>query len=322
MSDDRIDPETLAAFLDGTATPEERDGVFRTLAHSKEAHASFLEAAAIHRELSAETPDVTPGAGASAAAVAAEPPRPSAQETAHARWFRRWHLLPVVIAAGLAAILLARNTRNPGSSAAIQLAQATRLTRTSGSGTLGRALGETWAEPPWSTVRGAESTMASRRLAFRAGVRYAELEAAAQASDTTAVARSAELLAQLLSSTEGAAPIAANFRDLGGSAEFGGRSERAASAGQLRELLGAGDWFDLGVWTETARLAAAARETSFFDAGGRGVATLRRIVGSGGGDAGPVTDELRPFLAGRTWSPDDMADAARAINAAMTAAAR
>lgn len=333
MSDERIDPETLAAFLDGTASPEEREGVLRTLARSREAYASFIEASAIHRELAGEAPAVAPAAPVAATtaplAASVEPTRSSARETAKARWFRQWYVTPALLAAGIAAILIVRAIAGPGTGQdMIQLAQATSLTQERGSGALARGVGDLWDQPPWSVVRGSEPNLATRTAAVRSGARYAELEAAAQAADSTAVSRSSESLAQLLSTVEGAAPIAASVRDLARSPEFGGRAQRAAIAGQLRSLLDAEDWFDLGVWAETARLAVAARDTVFFDPSGRAVLELRRILGShdatstNDADWAPVVDALRPLDTGRAWTRDQLAEAGRAIDAAISTAAR
>jgi hypothetical protein len=327
VSDERIDPETLAAFLDGTASPEEREGVLRTLSRSKEAYASFLEASAIQRELAAETPAVAPAAPV---AASVEPPRSPAREAANARWFRRpRYVTPALLAAGVAAIMVVRGIGGPVGQGAIQLAQATSLTQERGSGALARGLGDAWDQPPWAVVRGSESSLATRSVAVRSGARYAELEAAAQAADSAAVSRSAESLAQLLSSVEGAAPIAASVRDMARPPDFGGRAQRATVAGQLRALLGAEDWFDLGVWTETARLAVAARALAFFEPGGRGVAELQRILQphiaesrSDSAEWGPVIEALRPLIAGRVWSPNELPAIEARVRVAMEAAAR
>ena len=327
MSDDRIDPETLAAFLDGTASPEEREGVLRTLARSKEAYASFLEASAIQREIAAEAPAIVP---VPPVATSVATPGSTAREAANARWFRRrWYVTPGLLAAGLAAILVVRGIGGPVDQGTIQLAQATSLTQERGSGALARALGDAWDQPPWSVVRGSESNLAARTVAVRSGARYAELEAAAQAADSTAVTRSAESLAQLLSSVEGAAPIAASVRDMARPPNFGGRAQRATAAVQLRALLGAEDWFDLGVWTETARLAVAARALAFFESGGRGVAELQRILRphiaesrSDSAEWAPIIEALRPLIDDRAWLPNDLPTIEQSVRAAMEAAAR
>ena len=332
MSDERIDPETLAAFLEGRVSPEEREAVLRTLARSKEAYASFMEASAIHRELADSSPI---SAGAAVVPPPAAPDRlvagsvgGTAREAANARWFRPRRFAPILIAAGFFAILIARGgTRRAAEDEAIRLAQGTTLTTDRGSGTLTRTLGDTWDQPPWSIVRGGETTSADRALAVRAGVRFAEFEIAAQLADSTAATSSAQSIAQLLSNTEGAAPIAATFRDLASAPSFGGRSQRATSAGQLRALLGTPDWFDLGVWAGTARLAALAGDTAFFAPGSRGTSSLRRLLeGHTGNQASdewrPVVNALQPVLMDRVRRRDELAEVGRAVDSAIAEAAR
>ena len=321
MSDERIDPETLAAFLDGTASPQEREGVLRTLARSPAAYADFLEASAIHRELSGHAP--THGH--------VEPAGAPAGGAAKRGWPRRgWYFAPALLAAALVAVIVMRRTGiSPAIPESIQLVQSTSLTRERGPGSVGRALGEDWDRPPWSAVRGAEPTSATDALAFRSGARYAELELAAQAADSAGVVRAAEALERLLSTIEAGGPVGASFRDFAGSPDFGGPSRRAATARQTRALLGADDWFDLGVWAETARLTLAARDVSFFATGSRGSRAVRRIVQphleaqpAADGEWAPVVDAVRPLLVDRSWSPNDIPELERIVRAAISAAAR
>jgi hypothetical protein len=180
LSDERIDPETLAAFFDGTASSEERDSVMRTLARSKEAYASFLEAAAVYREMedatAADGPGqigVVRGAGGSG--------------TARAKPARRWIIGPLLVAAGIVTVLFLSRSNASNDAAAIRLAQDTRLTRELGSGSLARSFGSAWDQPPWSVARGSEASLPPGPRAVRAGARYAELEVAAQAADTDAM---------------------------------------------------------------------------------------------------------------------------------------
>ena len=322
MSDDRIDPETLAAFFDGTASEEEREGVMRTLARSKEAYASFIEAAAVHRALQDEMPA---RASTDSIGLVGGPTASSTKPT------RRWLIAPLLLAAGIAGVIVFSRFDGSATQGAIQLAQNTRLTRDEGSGSLARAFGETWDQPPWSVARGSEASLPSRPRAVRAGARYAELELAAQAADTAAVLRAAEALGQLLAPVEAGAPVAAEFQELSRAPDFGGPPRRSATAGRLRALLGAEAWFDLGVWTETARLAVAARDVAFFDRNGPAVAELRRIMSTDGGRVTgpadstswePVARALEPLLAERSWTTGDLDAIDRAIRTTMAVAAR
>jgi hypothetical protein len=211
---------------------------------------------------------------------------------------------------------------------AIQLAQTTSLTRDRGSGSLARALGADWDRPPWSVVRGADSPLASRPLAFRAGARYAQLEMATQTADSTEVGRATEAIAQLVGTVEAGAAVAARFRDLARRPEFGGSTSRAQTARQTRALLGEPDWFDLGTWAETARLSLSARNVGFFAPDSPATRELRRIVGphvdgKSSADAAwvPVVDAIRPLRSARSWSPNDIPVLDQIVRAVIAAAA-
>lgn len=314
VNDDRIDPELLAAFLEGNATPEERDRIMRTLSTSNAAYAELMEAAAVQRELT----------DAPSPAVAPPPPplpgeRPPAQRTRGLRY-----VIPVLLAAGLAFVAISRWSGFGGGAASmVQLAQSTSLTPSTGSGALARTLGDTWSDAPWSGTRGSDAPAVTRARAFRAGARYAELEIAAKAADSTAVLQTVAAMTDVLASTEGGGPFIAMFRAFATSADFGGASQRGDAAKQLREFLGATDWFDLGVWTETARLAIATKQVAFFEPKGRAIAELRRVLQPHIDDAGPdaatwtaVRDALTPVIAGSTWTVNDLETLGAAVQAA------
>ena len=323
MSNERIDPETLAAFFDGTASLEERDSVMRTLARSKEAYASFLEAAAVYREV--EGPTAAAGPGQIGVVRGA-----GGSGTARAKPARRWIIGPLLVAAGIVAVLLLTRSNGSDDAAAIRLAQDTRLTRESGPGSLARSFGSGWDQPPWSVARGSEASLPRGPRAVRAGARYAELEVAAQAADTNAVRLATETIGQLMASVEAGAPVSAMFRELSGAPDFGGRARRAVAAANLRSSLGADTWFDLGVWGEMARLAVAARDVAFFAPDGPAIAELRRIVRVGGRAAAPadsaawasVATALQPLLSDRAWTVNDLDVIDRTVGSAMAIAAR
>src|SRR5471030_1427546 len=104
-SKDIIDPETLAALLDGTLSADERSRVLATLARSDESHEDFLEAAALLKELN----------GDSEGEPLTSPPidlRLSLRRTP-ATW-RRYALaagIPALAAAGIVSIVIASKDR-------------------------------------------------------------------------------------------------------------------------------------------------------------------------------------------------------------------
>src|SRR5688500_10690009 len=95
MSESSIPPETLAAFLDGMLSSEDRERVLVTLARSDEAYGDFVEAIAIAKALdAAEQPAVRPW-------------------RAPSRWRRTaWMAIPAVSAAGV--LFLVTNRRPAG----------------------------------------------------------------------------------------------------------------------------------------------------------------------------------------------------------------
>lgn len=323
MSDERINPETLAAFFDGTASLEERDSVMRTLARSKEAYASFLEAAAVYREM--EDPTAADGPGQIGVVRGS-----GGSGTARAKPARRWIIGPLLIAAGIVTVLFLTRSNASNDAAAIRLAQDTRLTHESGPGSLARSFGSAWDQPRWSVARGSEASLPPGPRAVRAGARYAELEVAAQAADTDAVRLATETIGQLMASVEAGAPVSAMFRELSRAPDFGGRARRAVAAAELRSSLGADVWFDIGVWSEMARLAVAARDVAFFAQDGPAIAELRRIVRAGGRAAPPgdgaawasVATALQPLLSDRAWTVNDLDVIDRTVGSAMAVAAR
>ena len=164
MSEERIDPETLAAFLEGGLAPAERERVVRALAESPDAYADFIEAAAVAREVDADAD--APVAPATVVPINASKSRRTS-----------WYLGSVLLAAGIAAIVVAK--RGPASATdagtAIMLAQATHVVPVH-SGAVATILGESWDQPPWSVARSGESGAGDAARAFRAGARYAEME--------------------------------------------------------------------------------------------------------------------------------------------------
>jgi hypothetical protein len=246
VSDERIDPETLAQFLDGRLPPAERERVLQALGDSPDAYGDFLEAAAVTAALEAEKAEG--GAEVPAMRAAARPPHRG----------RLWYAIPALLAAGLVAFIVLRRTSDVPRSGVLVLAQATHIVP-AGAGPVAARLGDSWSEPQWSVSRGAADALSDRARAFRAGVRVAELEVAGQAGDSASVHRIAGSLIALLSGAQVATPVITQL------SEFSQPSAgtRAALAGQIRSVLGAPANFDAGVWTETARLSLLAGDSRY-----------------------------------------------------------
>jgi hypothetical protein len=309
VSDERIDPETLAAFLEGGLAPAERERVMRALAESPEAYADFTEAAAVARDV-----DVT----------ANTPLEPATVVPIQAAKARRtsWYVAPILLAAGIAAVVVVKRGAGVGANtgAAIMLAQATHVVP-GPSGAVTTTLGESWDQPPWSVARGGESGAGDAARAFRAGARYAEMEVAVRAADSAATTRLAETLARAAESVDAGGPIAAQLRDVRVTTTA---ADRARVAARLRSVLGASATFDAGVWTETARLSLLSNRLDFFGPENLPMTELRRLIMEleKSPSEASLADALRPIASGRNWSEAGKGELAAAIDAAIAAGAK
>lgn len=247
VTEPRMDPETLAAFLEGKLAPQERARVLAQLAASPADTAQLLEAARVRAALEA----------ASASSGAFEAPRKA-----------RWPMIVTALAAVLiAAIAIGRFSR-PRSPEILVLASALRVPDT----------GTDWSAPPWDIERGAPGSLSEQATVFRIGARLVDLEVAAGGPDTTAARRITRDLVTLVSRLPAGGPAAAHFDRLGidAGAVLSAR-QRATAARAVRELVEGSPWLDLGGWLEAARIAGAAGDSVFFASGSKAHSILTRL---------------------------------------------
>ncbi|NOT06772.1 MAG: hypothetical protein HOP28_01065 [Gemmatimonadales bacterium] len=268
MSEDRIDPETLAAFLDGRLSPAERARVLKIVAEDPEGYDLLADATRLKAELETD---------------AGRTMRPMVGKRATG-W--RWWLvaLPAAIAAGLAAVALWPKT--DGEFSPVELAARVRVVGAAGEGSLAARLGPTWDQPGWSVSRGEGEDVIEPARAFRLGVRATDVEIALGAGDTVALRPVAAELAELAAGVDGGAAAAALYRGIVARGPSTPLAERAEAAAAVRSLMADSPWFDLGAWTEAARVALAAGEDGFVRRSGREVRRLiERLVARRDGEA-------------------------------------
>lgn len=286
-----LDPEVLAALLEGTLSARERGEVLEHLAQSPDDFEAFVEAASVLRDLDDD---------AGAAPVPPTPPTTSSP-TREIRPARRWLPGPKLwlpLAALLAGVLVvSRVVLSGGAPTPVALLERDPLVR---SGSLAATLGPDWSQPGWSVQRGGGQSLAEQRRDFRIGVRLAGLDAALDAGDARAVQQVAPQLISLLEEVgPGAGPAARFYRRLNELATQGDpRREpdlEAQAAADLVDALQDSPWFGLGVWVEQARLATLARRTEFFaDPDARAVLEdLIESVGRQSGSGARVAGSLR-----------------------------
>lgn len=303
VTSERLDEETVAAFLDGTLPEMERARVLRALAENPEAYAEFIDAARVAAQARDEVDN---------ASIPLVRPR---------RW--RYNAIlggSLLAAAGIVGVVFV--SRGGPRLDTIDMVQGARLATARGAGSVEQTLGSDWSQPAWSVVRGSGAGTSSPGTAARVGARFAQLEYAAAASDSVAWSSAAATLSDLMTSIEGTGPIVEQLR--GASVPDG--DERASMGRQLRELTAAPSGFDIGAWLETARLAAVSGQGSFFRADGPGIAALTEITSALERDtsAGPwsgVLGQARELHALAGPAPD-LQLVRRVVDAAMAAIPR
>jgi hypothetical protein len=303
--DESVAIERLEALVDGTVPRGERSELLAAVARSPEATARLADMLATLRETEHLSPE-----------------RERIRQRAHRRVRIKWPLLWLVTglaAAGIATVVLRSSTTRV--LPVVVLARES-VSRQSPSTSL--ALGE-WNRAP-SVSRGSAPAGGATARLFSLGVRFAQLEWAAVQSDSGAM--SAALLALRLEA-------AANPRALGAVMIVENQAERAPErdrlARNLRETEATvwGGWFDLGVWTELARLETltqdSTRAQAFFSADGQGMRVLRDLLREAreNGRASTETISVLTELAEHP-SPDRQALAAirRQLEQAIAAGAR
>ncbi len=259
MSQAPIDPEELAAFIDGRLDATHRGRVLERLAESPEAYELYVE--------SLRTLD-----GPEGMSLQASPDddgrATGRRESSHRRWGR-----PLAAAAVLAALAVFGTTaveiiRRPAQGASVlTLVDMLDPTKRPAPGEFERLF-----EQDWARLRGggreidAAAAEVTRRRAFRVGVREVDLAVAIAAGDLDAVASAGVLLAAETNGDPAGAVSALLYRQLADSARA------AVGTDKLRGLLREAELASpppmatrrLGRLAEAARMAAHARDTAFF----------------------------------------------------------
>ncbi|HWK88679.1 MAG TPA: hypothetical protein VNP72_01740 [Longimicrobium sp.] len=276
---DSVDPEEVAALLDGRLTAEERAALMERLARSPEDFEMLAEAMRLVGDdpRPVPPPPVPELAGATLveadpAAVPVPPPSPVGAgglavppSMGRVRPRRLW--IPVVAVLALA-LLVPFALRRDGGGAGLRL-RGSDLVDERGNGSLADALDPGWAQPGWAVMRGGGSGAADLATEFRIGVRLVDVEIALDTRDAAAVRLVQPDLAELLKRRQAPPPLVAEYEDIG--ARAGNPTAKLASDGrraaaQTRDEFRDSPAFEAGVWVEQARLATLGDEWDFFDA--------------------------------------------------------
>ena len=278
MTKPDIDPERIAALIDGRLSGQERDALLSQLASSREYLELFADASIIARELglppspadsgspadSSSNSNVDPGRALVASAVT----RPTLVATKR----RKTRVWTAALAAALLIVFApwalerAGFPGDKGSPAASIIAQ------------LEPGIPVGWDGTPWSATRGESAALTPKARAVRVGARSADLELTLAAGDGAARGIADDIIALLAGAplSGSVAQVYEAVRDSIGVAPS--RLTPLVQRGYdgATELLGRSD-VALGTWTEAARVAAARRNSAFF-ASAQTTRTLRDLT--------------------------------------------
>lgn len=237
-----VDPERLAALIEGRLTAEQRTALLGELDASPEALEAYADAVYAVRELEGDGKVLD---------VQTSLPRRSARSA----WTR---YVPTIAVA--AAILIA---------VALPLARRAGVARLDESAVIAGALGPVsessnpWPRVPWSEQRGPSDALSPRARAVRIGARIVDLDLLARAGDTSASSAALQVAA-LLDGVPAGGVAAAAYRALG--EQDTGSAQRAAlgTAASLAEQVAGEAEVRAGAWLEAARVAALQQDTAFF----------------------------------------------------------
>ena len=272
MSKERIDPETLAAFLDGTLSASDRERLLRTAAQGGEAYEQLIEAQALlYDGVPVEEPAPLSVLGPS------DPPAKD-RSSPGVRWWRSgtaWKLGALLVAASVTAIVFRQRAGSPDSSPTagtvkhvMALAAGANPDSTFGTG---------WHHIDWSITRGPAHPVDDGVYAFRLGVRFVDLAVALSSSDTTTRRMLSQTLAGLASNAEMGSPVAVRIEALA-AADQPNVEEVSGVGDDLRTLVVHRAAYDAAVWTEAARAGARANHATFFAPDGTPMRELRRVI--------------------------------------------
>ncbi len=249
MSEPRIDPEQLAALLDGRLDERQRAEVMAQLAKSPDALEAYADAVAIAAELEGGAA----GGGGAEVIPLRQPGRPRGFRVARWQW-----LAAAAVIAGVALTPLV--WRSPSDADASDPGRFVDALANENAG-----LPPGWNGRPWSATRSVTDPLTPEARAVRVGVGLVDLELAVRARDTAAAQFAAEIAA-LLDGIPASGPVIAVYREVG--------RRSGQSPMELKPLLARGgasairlageNAAELGALFEAARVASSRRDTEFF----------------------------------------------------------
>jgi hypothetical protein len=274
LSNERIDPETLAAFLDGTLSASDRERLLRAAAQGGVAYDQLIEAQALLYDGVARVEATRLPVAVTSDAVS------EGRASNGARWWTRgaaWKLGAILAAASIAGILVQRAVGSPDASPTAGTVR--HVMALAAGANPDSAFGAGWHQIDWSITRGASQSSADDGVyAFRLGVRFVDLAVALSSNDTSTRRILSQTLVALASNAEIGSPVAGRIEALSAASGRPTVAEVSSVGDDLRTLVNHPVAYDAAVWTESARAGARANQTEFFARDGAPIRELQRII--------------------------------------------
>ena len=323
MSKQRIDPETLAAFLDGTLSASDRERLLRAAAKGGTVYQQLIEAQALLY-------DGVAGAEASSPRISVAAAKPSeSRPSTRGRWWMRhsWKLGAILVAASVVGVVLKRRAELHNVSPTAGTVQ--HVIALAAGVNLDSAFGVGWDRIDWSITRGPSQSVDDGVYAFRLGVRFVDLAVALSANDTSARHALGQTLVALASGAETGSPVAARIEALAAADQRPTVEEVSGICEDLRTLVNHPAAYDAAVWTESARAGARANQATFFARDGRPMRELKRVIAElealpppGPGPTAEVLQALRQVDEQSRTSPADVSAIASMLDSAVARGGR
>lgn len=255
MSEQRTDPERLAALMDGRVDDAERAVLLAQLASDPDMLEIYADAVAAS---AAEVPN--PELTVSTTTI-------SPRRQSPARW--------LALAAGIALLIgIPTLMRRPSGDTSTIATPGDPAQFVAMLASRNQGLPSDWNGAPWSATRSATVLASPSARAIRVGARLIDLELSRRKPDSVSTLIAGELAA-LIGDLPGTAPITVTYLKLA-TGQAVDSATFAATRTAATALAGAAG-VDLGAWIESARIAATASDTAFFTRDGALAARLDRI---------------------------------------------
>jgi hypothetical protein len=299
-SDDEVDLDLLAAFIDGRLSRRERERAIRMLTESEAAFEVYAEALRTQTDLG--EPKVVP------------------ITASRTQRLRTWLPVASLAAAAILMIVLLPRVRANNGEPALSVAAVALVSPVTQRPDLRVALGQDWDRREWSVTRGGTTALIDSMRAFRLGIRTVDLQVALAMNDRQVADRLTAEMVAWLGEEQFAQPVAASYADLEKRMAADSAARLVSDASQAEKALGElldSFWFEFGKWCGSAELAARTHAGAFFQsdttarfirealAGGRlegeDAVALRQLAdlakhGVAGGTFDTVRDRLQTLI--------------------------